>query len=65
MEPQSGRRPISLLKSVLGWIRIWHEHATGRRHLCRLTDRDLKDMGFERFEARRGGEQVVLAVTSP
>jgi uncharacterized protein YjiS (DUF1127 family) len=53
MEPHSRRCSIGLPKKVLGLIRIWSERAARRRHLCRLTDRGLKDIGLERFEARR------------
>jgi uncharacterized protein YjiS (DUF1127 family) len=45
-------RAIAGRKAVLSRIAEWQQRAAGRRQLMRLTDRDLRDIGISRSEAR-------------
>jgi uncharacterized protein YjiS (DUF1127 family) len=45
-------RAISARKVLLARIVEWRNRASGRRQLMRLTERDLRDIGISRTQAR-------------
>lgn len=49
------RRCGAAMAHVLAWalacIAIWHDRAEGRRHLARMDDRLLRDVGISRADA--------------
>lgn len=47
------RRHLRLMHAACARIELWLDRARERRRLAQLTDRELRDIGLNRYEARQ------------